>query len=114
MTSCAQMQETRASGSLRPMPLLVLPHDRWPAPEERLAGRPIAEEEQIFRELNLEFVHLVPDGRHVIAEGRGHNIRQEQPELVVGAIREAGEAVRDPDTRAKPAGARPTRKPTRS
>ena len=87
-TSFAQMRAARAAGSLRPMPLVVLSHGRFPAPDERPPGWPIAEEERIFRELHEALARLVPNARHVVAEGSGHDIHQEQPEVVVEAIRE--------------------------
>ena len=41
---------------------------------------------------------LLPNARHVIAEESGHGVHVEQPELVIEAIRQVVEAVRDPDT----------------
>jgi hypothetical protein len=38
---------------------------------------------------------MVPNGRHVIAEASGHDIPQEQPELVVEAIQAVVAAARD-------------------
>ena len=103
-TSLEQMREARRSGTLRPMPLVVLSHGRWADPADRPPGWPLAEEERIFRELHEELVRLVPDGRHVLAEGIGHDIHQERPELVVEAIRQVVVAVRDPRTWATPSG----------
>jgi pimeloyl-ACP methyl ester carboxylesterase len=40
----------------------------------------------------------VPNGRHLVAEGGGHEIHQEQPGLVINEIRAVVEAVRDPST----------------
>ena len=85
--SFAQMRQARAAGTLRPMPLVVLSHGRAAEPIERPTGWPIAEEERIWRELHAEIARLVPSGRQVVAEASGHNIHQEQPELVVEAIR---------------------------
>jgi pimeloyl-ACP methyl ester carboxylesterase len=101
-TSLEQMQEARRTRTLRSMPLVVLSHGRWSDPAERPPGWPLAEEERIFRELHEELVRLVPNGRHVVAEGIGHDIHQEQPELVVEAIHEVVMAVRDPSTWATP------------
>lgn len=39
---------------------------------------------------------LLPDARHVIAEESEHYIQLQQPELVIAAVREVVEAVRDP------------------
>jgi len=41
---------------------------------------------------------LLPDARHVIAEESGHIVHLQQPELVIEAIRQVVEAVRDPHT----------------
>ena len=97
-----QMRVARRAGSLRPMPLVVLSHGRADDPSERPPGWPLAEEERIFRELHAEIAHLVPNGRHIVAEGVGHDIHQEQPELVNEAIRQVVAAVRDPSTWATP------------
>jgi pimeloyl-ACP methyl ester carboxylesterase len=51
---------------------------------------------------------LLPDARHVIAQHSGHNIHQDQPELVIGAIRQVVEAVCDPDTWSATPAATPT------
>ena len=45
-----------------------------------------------------EIAGLVPDSKHEVAEQSGHNIQLEQPQLVVAAIRDVVEAVRDPGT----------------
>jgi pimeloyl-ACP methyl ester carboxylesterase len=100
--SFAQMREARASGPFPPMPLIVISHGRSADPSERPPGWPTVEEERIWRELHAELARMVPDGRHVIAETSGHDIPQEQPELVVGAIQAVVTAVRDPRAWATP------------
>jgi pimeloyl-ACP methyl ester carboxylesterase len=101
--SFQQMREARASATLPAIPLIVLSHGRMPAAEERPPGWPIAAEEQLLRLLHGEIAHLVPNGRHVVAEDSGHDIHKEQPALVVEAITSVVEAVRDPSTWATPA-----------
>ena len=101
--SFTQMHEARASGPFPPMPLTVLSHGRTADPSERPAGWPIAEEERIWRELHTEIARMVPNGRHVIAEASGHDIAQEQPELVVDAIQAVVAAARDARTWETPA-----------
>lgn len=103
--SFQQMREARASGMLRPMPLVVISHGKMPTADERPPGWPIAAEEQLLRELHEEIARLVPNGRHVVAEESGHDIHKEQPALVVEAIKSVIEAVRDPTTWATPTGA---------
>ena len=101
--SFTQMREARASGPFPPMPLTILSHGRPADPSERPAGWPIAEEERIWRELHTEIARMVPNGRHVIAEASGHDIPQEQPELVVEAIQAVVTAARDARTWETPA-----------
>jgi pimeloyl-ACP methyl ester carboxylesterase len=101
--SFAQMRAARAAGTLPSVPLVVLSHGRAPAADERPPGWPIAAEEQLLRDLHEEIARLVPNGRHVVAEGSGHDIHMEQPDLVVEAIREVVAAVRDPSTWGTPA-----------
>ncbi len=97
-----QMRAARQAGTLRPMPLIVLSHGRADDPAERPLGWPLAEEERIFRELREELVRLVPSGRHVVAEGVGHDIHQERPELVIEAIQMVVVAGRNASTWATP------------
>jgi pimeloyl-ACP methyl ester carboxylesterase len=100
--SFAQMREARASGPLTPLPLIVLSHERSADPSERPPGWPIAEEERIWRELHAELARIVPDGRHVIAETSGHDIPQEQPDVVVEAIQAVVGAARAASSWATP------------
>jgi pimeloyl-ACP methyl ester carboxylesterase len=54
--------------------------------------------EGIMRALQDDLAQLVPNARHVIATESGHNIHQDQPELVIEAIRQVVAGVRSPDT----------------
>ena len=101
--SYAQMRQARATGTLPPVPLIVLTHGRAPDPATRPAGWPIAEEERIFRVLHAELAALVPSGRHVIVEGSGHDLPKERPEVVVEAIAAVVMGARDPATWSTPA-----------
>jgi pimeloyl-ACP methyl ester carboxylesterase len=49
-----------------------------------------------------ELAALVPGARHVVATESGHGIQQDQPELVIEAVRQVVEAVRDPGKWATP------------
>lgn len=94
--NCAQVRQAQVDSPLRPMPLVVLKHgipfaDPFP-------GWPSDEMEQIMLELQEDLVALVPDARYGVAELSGHNIHQDQPELVIEAVRQVVEAVRDPGT----------------
>ena len=44
--------------------------------------------------LHQEWLKKIPHGKHVLAQNSGHFIQDQEPELVIGAIREIVEAVR--------------------
>lgn len=48
--------------------------------------------------MHERLARLVPNAQHVRAIESGHNIHQDQPELVIEAIRDVVDAVRDPST----------------
>jgi hypothetical protein len=62
----------------------------WTAEQERLAA-------------------LLPGARHVIARESEHYIQLQQPELVIDAVRQVVEAVRDPSSWATPVAGTPAR-----
>jgi pimeloyl-ACP methyl ester carboxylesterase len=98
-TSAIQMQDAAIASPLQPMPLVVLTHGQpwdWPA------DFPGAALEAVWPPLQEDLASLVPDSRLVVAEESGHYIQLEQPDLVIEAIRQVVEAVRDPDTWATP------------
>ena len=75
---------------LRPMPLVALARGRPDDP-----GAPfIEQDERLWRQLQRELTQLVDGGRLVVATQSGHNIQDEQPELVLDAIRDVVRAVR--------------------
>jgi hypothetical protein len=84
------------------MPLIVLTHGRLADSSERPPGWPIIEEERIWRQMHAELARMVPNGRHIVAEGVGHDIHHEQPDFVNDAVRQMVAAVRDPSTWAMP------------
>ena len=47
---------------------------------------------------NQDLATLVPNARFTVATESGHDIHQDQPELVVEAIRQVVVGVRNPDT----------------
>ena len=49
-------------------------------------------------DLHTDLGRMTPDGKIVIAKKSGHDIHQDQPELVIAAIRQVVDAVRDPKT----------------
>jgi len=91
-----QVRQARANAPLRPMPVVVLAHGSpFAAP---FPGWPSDKMEGIMTGLQKDLATLVPNAHYAIASKSGHNIHQDQPELVVAAIREVVEAVRNPST----------------
>jgi pimeloyl-ACP methyl ester carboxylesterase len=91
-----QVRQARANAPLRAMPLVVLAHGiPFAAP---LPGWPSDKMEGIMTALQEDLAKLVPNAHYAIASKSGHNIHQDQPELVIAAIREVVEAVRNPST----------------
>ena len=52
--------------------------------------------EQIMYAAQQDIATLEPDARLVTATESGHNIHQDQPELVIDAVAQVVTAVRDP------------------
>jgi pimeloyl-ACP methyl ester carboxylesterase len=97
--STTAMREAAAASPLRPLPLVVLTHGRpWDWPPDY----PAADLEAIWLPLQEDLAALVPDGRLVVAEQSGHFIPGDQPEVVITAIRQVVDAVRDPASWATP------------
>ena len=98
--STSAMRKAAAASPLRPLPLIVLTHGRpfdWPP------GVPTAAVEALWLPLQEDLAALVPDGRLVVAEKSGHFIPGDQPDLVIAAIRQVVDAVRDPASWTTPA-----------
>ena len=98
--SAAAMRAAAAASPLRPLPLVVLTHGRpwvWPP------GSPTAVLEALWRPLQEKLAALTPDALLIVAAQSGHFIPGDQPELVIAAIRQVVDAVRDPSTWATPA-----------
>jgi pimeloyl-ACP methyl ester carboxylesterase len=97
----AVLREAIAASPLRPMPLAVLAHGRpFDLPAEILAryGLTSAEMEASFRAGHADLATLVPQARFFVAAESAHDVHQDQPELVIEAIRQVVEGVRHPDT----------------
>jgi pimeloyl-ACP methyl ester carboxylesterase len=92
-TSERQTRKALRRSPLRPMPLVVLAHGRPDDPPPPF----VEQEERLWRQLQRELAQLVPGGRLVVATESGHNIQDEQPELVLDAIRDVVRAVRAGD-----------------
>ncbi|MFM0167891.1 alpha/beta fold hydrolase [Paraburkholderia sediminicola] len=92
--STGQVREARDGAPLRSMPLVVLAHGiPFAAPFQ---GWPSDKMERIMSALQKDLSQLASGARFKVAAKSGHNIHQDQPELVIAAIRQVVEAVRDP------------------
>jgi pimeloyl-ACP methyl ester carboxylesterase len=81
------MREAAAATPLRPMPLAVLAHGLpFPLPED--SGFTVDELEPLLRSANEDLATLVPNARFIVAADSGHDIHQDQPQLVIEAIRQ--------------------------
>jgi pimeloyl-ACP methyl ester carboxylesterase len=54
--------------------------------------------EALLRKANVDLATLVPQARFFVARESGHDIHQDQPGLVIEAIRQVVDGVRHPDT----------------
>ena len=94
----AVMRKAVAATPLRPMPLAVLAHGRpFPLPKDA-QGFTSASLEKLLLAANEDQATLVPNARFSVATESGHDIHQDQPELVIGAVRQVVDGVRNPDT----------------
>jgi len=107
----AEVRSAREASPLPPMPLIVVTLE---APEStcdeyrqgaiRNVGScvppdwPIEEDIALWRSLQEELATLVPGGRVLLSTQNEHLLPEADPEIVVGAIRQVVEAVRDPGT----------------
>lgn len=104
--SLEQVKEARTASPLRAMPLVVLGAGQidpatWPE------GWPVEEQERVNAGEQEDLASLVPGGRLIVAEDSTHYIHQTRPDLVLDAIRQVVDAVRDPGTWATPDAATP-------
>jgi pimeloyl-ACP methyl ester carboxylesterase len=91
------VREAVAATPLRPMPLAVLAHGlAFPLPAT--SDLTTEELEPYLRAANENLATLVPDARFFVAADSGHDIHQDQPQLVVEAIRQVVAGVRAPET----------------
>jgi len=80
----------QASGDFPPVPLIALEHGISFDP----GGEPVPSIERLWGRLQEANAKLSPEGRVVVAKQSHHRIAEDQPELVVDAIREVVEAAR--------------------
>ena len=92
------MRQAAATTPLRAMPLAVLAHARpFDLPKEA-EGFLSDALESVLRAANQDLATLVPNARFFVARDSGHDIHQDQPELVTEAIRQVVAGVQNPDT----------------
>ena len=94
----AVVREAVAASPLAPMPLAVLAHGRPFAVPEGAQGFSSDELERYLLAANEAQATLVPNARFTVASESGHDIHQDQPALVIEAIRQVVAGVRNPDT----------------
>ena len=98
--------QVRAAGPLRSVPLVVLSADRpWgpQIPSMIEAGKLPSDVPPDFgyvtdaaqKKAQERLAKLVPNAKHITNTNSGHEIHKEQPQLVIDAIREVVEAVRN-------------------
>ena len=94
----AVVREAVTATPLRPLPLAVLAHGKpFPVPAEA-QGFTAESLEAVLRTANEDLATLVPNARYFVATESGHDIHQDQPELVTEAIQQVVAGVRHPDT----------------
>jgi pimeloyl-ACP methyl ester carboxylesterase len=97
-TGNAVMRKAAAATPLAPMPLAVLAHGRAADLPDNAQGFTAEELETLMQAQYKDLATLVPDARFTVASESGHNIHQDQPELVIEAVRQVVEGVRNLDT----------------
>jgi pimeloyl-ACP methyl ester carboxylesterase len=94
----AVMREAAAASPLAPMPLAVLAHGRPAGLPDNAYGFTAEELETIMQAQYEDLATLVPNARFSVASESSHDIHQDQPEVVIEAIRQVVAGVRSPAT----------------
>ena len=95
-TSNEQVRRARASSPLPTVPVISLTAP-LPTDEPFEPGWPLAMND-VFRAENADLATLAPGERWIVVEGSGHNIHYDRPAVVIDAVRDVVDAVRDPST----------------
>ena len=99
VASAAQMRQAATAVPLRPLPLSVLSKSEpFDVPPDMELDFPMDTLDRAWRLAQDGLATLVPHARFSIASRSGHNIHQDQPALVIEAIRQVVTGVRDRDT----------------
>lgn len=97
------MQEAATAHPLRSMPLVVLSRGQPLGASAAELGVDPELYERAWAKEQDDLATLVPGAHHVIATRSAHYIQLQQPELVIAAIRQVVDAVRNPGSWATPA-----------
>lgn len=85
--AAVNMDTTPPPMSLGDIPLIVLRHGRGDLPVQGAVTAEVVQEyEATWAQMQGELAALSPRGRVVVAEGSGHDIHLERPDLVIDAI----------------------------
>jgi len=79
-------RQVQAAEPLKQMPLIVLSRGK-----EESGDQPLI---KLWPELQADLAAMLPDSQHIIADKSGHFIQQDQPELVVQAVKDVLEALK--------------------
>lgn len=95
LTSVDQIETAQAAAALPAVPAVVLTHGGdFPFP----ADFPVDEIERIWRSGQEQLAGLIAGTPLIVAAESSHYIQLDRPDLVIAAIREVVDAVRDPAT----------------
>lgn len=104
--SFVEVRDAAATAPLRPMPLVVLSFGLSMQSELPPDALPLDYPFDTFNRVRAEhqraLATLVPEARFVVATESGHYIQVQQPDLVIEAVHQVVEAVREPSSWATP------------
>jgi CubicO group peptidase (beta-lactamase class C family)/pimeloyl-ACP methyl ester carboxylesterase len=106
--TAAEVRGAREARPLPSMPLVVLTHTQPPDAATLLPGLSVGASERLWGEQQADLTTLLPNSQQILAEESGHYIQLDQPELVIDAIGDVIENVRDSSRWGTPAAATPT------
>ena len=105
--TAAEVREARKERPLPSMPLIVVTHTQPPDAATLLPGLSVEASERLWGEQQTDLTTLLRNSRQIFAKESGHYIQRDQPDLVIDAIADVIEAVRDPSRQDAPAAATP-------
>jgi pimeloyl-ACP methyl ester carboxylesterase len=106
--TAAEVRDAREARPLPSIPLVVLTHTQPPDAAMLLPGLSVEASERLWGEQQADLTTLLPNSQQILAEQSGHYIQLDQPDLVVNAIADVIENVRDLNRWGTPAMATPT------